>query len=62
MSTELLLDSNIFLEIELAEQHAEACKLFLSKVRDGFIKSVITDFHVDSIITVMENYGKGWKE
>lgn len=62
LSTELLLDSNIFLEIELAEQHAEACKLFLSKVRDGFIKSVITDFHVDSIITVMENYGKGWKE
>jgi len=62
LSTEMLLDSNIFLEVELAEQHAEACKRFLGKVRDGIIKSVITDFHVDSIVIVMENYNKSWKE
>jgi len=56
----MLLVSNIFLEVELAEQHAEACKRFLNKVRDGIIKSAITDFHVDSI--VIENYNKSWKE
>jgi predicted nucleic acid-binding protein len=31
-------------------------------VRDGLIKSAITDFHIDSIVIVMENYGKGWKD
>lgn len=60
MNTVMLLDSNIFLEVELAEQHAEACRHLLDKVRDGVVKSAITDFHVDSIVVVMENYGKGW--
>ncbi len=58
----MLLDSNIFLEVELAEQRAEACKRLLSKIRDGDIKSAITDFHIDSIVVVMESYGKGWRE
>jgi len=58
----VLLDSNVFLEVELAEQHADACKRFLGKVRDGIIKSAITDFHVDSVVIVMENYGKNWRE
>ncbi|MEM2843114.1 MAG: PIN domain-containing protein [Candidatus Bathyarchaeia archaeon] len=58
----MLLDSNIFLEVELAEQHAEACKRFLRKVRDGVIKSAVTEFHIDSIAVVMKNYGKNWKE
>ncbi|HID17405.1 TPA: PIN domain-containing protein [Candidatus Bathyarchaeota archaeon] len=62
LTTVALLDSNVFLEVELAEQHAEACKCLLRKVRDGAIKSTITDFHVDSIIVIMENYGKGWKD
>ncbi|MEM2226187.1 MAG: type II toxin-antitoxin system VapC family toxin [Candidatus Bathyarchaeia archaeon] len=59
---EMLLDANIFLEVELAERHAEACKALLGKVRDGLIKSAITDFHVDSIALVMEGYGRGWRE
>lgn len=58
----VLVDSNIFLEVELAERHADACKQFLRKVRDGLIKSVVTDFHIDSIVIVMENYGKEWKD
>jgi predicted nucleic acid-binding protein len=62
LNTEVLLDSNIFLEVELAEQHAEACKRLLGKIRDGDIKSAITDFHVDSIVVVMESYGKEWRE
>ncbi|MBO3802685.1 MAG: type II toxin-antitoxin system VapC family toxin [Candidatus Brockarchaeota archaeon] len=62
MSTVMLLDSNVFLEVELAEKHADACKSLLGKVRDGIIKSAITDFHVDSVVVVMENYGKDWSE
>jgi predicted nucleic acid-binding protein len=62
LNTVMLLDSNVFLEVELAERHAEACKRLLSKVRDGAIKSAITDFHVDSIVVIMENYGKGWND
>ncbi|MEM2429429.1 MAG: type II toxin-antitoxin system VapC family toxin [Nitrososphaerales archaeon] len=58
----MLIDSNIFLEVELAESHADACKQFLRKIRDGLIKSAITDFHIDSIVIVMENYGKSWKD
>ncbi|MBS7649072.1 MAG: PIN domain-containing protein [Candidatus Bathyarchaeia archaeon] len=58
----VLIDSNIFLEVELAESHADACKQFLRKVRDGLIKSAITDFHIDSIAIVMENYGKSWRD
>jgi len=58
----VLIDSNVFLEVELAESHANACKQFLRRVRDGSIRSAITDFHVDSIVIVMENYGKGWKD
>ena len=59
LNTVMLLDSNIFLEVELAKQHAGACRHLLDKVRDGVVKSAITDFHVDSIVVVMENYGKG---
>ncbi len=62
MSIEVLIDANIFLEVELAQEHAEACKRFLAKVKDGLVRAAITDFHVDSIALVMENYGKGWKD
>ncbi|MGQ9597537.1 MAG: hypothetical protein ACUVQY_04295 [Thermoproteota archaeon] len=27
-----------------------------------FLKAAITGFHVDSIVVVMENYVKSWKE
>jgi len=62
LSTEVLIDANIFLEAELAETHGPACKQFLEKVRDGEIKAAITDFHVDSVVIVMEKYGKEWSE
>ncbi|MCD6245028.1 MAG: type II toxin-antitoxin system VapC family toxin [Candidatus Korarchaeota archaeon] len=59
---EMLVDTNIFLEVELAQEHAEASKNFLAMVRDGSIRAATTDFHVDSIVLVMENYGKSWKD
>ncbi|MEM3955938.1 MAG: hypothetical protein QW424_04215 [Candidatus Bathyarchaeia archaeon] len=40
----ILIDSNILLEVKLAGSHADICKHFLRKVRDGVIKSVIIDF------------------
>jgi predicted nucleic acid-binding protein len=58
----MLLDSNIFLELELGEEHAGACRQLLERIRDGKMKGYITDFHVDSIVLVMESYGKGWKD
>ena len=48
--TEVLLDSNVFLEAELAEEHGEACKQLLERLRDGGVKAAITDFHVDSVV------------
>jgi len=58
----MLLDSNIFLELELGEKHAEACRQLLEKLRDGKMEGYITDFHVDSVVLVMEKYGKSWKD
>ncbi|MDK2383480.1 MAG: type II toxin-antitoxin system VapC family toxin [Candidatus Korarchaeota archaeon] len=58
----MLIDANIFLEVELAQEHAEACKGFLARVRDDLVRAAITDFHVDSVVLVMENYGKSWRD
>lgn len=52
------VDSNIFLELELDRDHADESEAFLNKVRKGVLKAIITCFHIDSIIIVMENYGK----
>ncbi len=58
----MLLDANIFLEAALAQEHGWACKTILERPRDGKIDAGVTDFHVDSIVLVMESYGKGWRE
>jgi len=58
----VLLDANIFLEAALAEEHGEACRAVLERSRDGKVDTAVTDFHVDSIVLVMESHGKGWKE
>ena len=52
------VDSNIFLELELDQEHADECEAFLNKVKVGTLKAIITCFHIDSILIVMENYGK----
>lgn len=53
------VDSNIFLELELDQRYVNECEVFLNKIRKGLLKAVITSFHVDSILIIMENYGKG---
>lgn len=55
-----LLDANIFLEVELAHSKGECCKEILKKFYNGDLKGLITSFHIDTIIIVMENYKLGW--
>lgn len=52
------LDANVFLELALDQQRADQCDLFLRKIQRGLIKAVVTDFHVDTIMLIMEKYGK----
>jgi len=51
------VDSNVFLELELDQRRADECEVFLEKVRRGLMEALITGFHIDSILVVMENYG-----
>jgi len=52
------VDSNVFLELELDQERADECEVFLNKVKMGLLKAVTTGFHIDSILIIMENYGK----
>ena len=52
------VDSNVFLELELDQEHADECEVFLNKVRKGVLRAITTGFHIDSILIIMENYGK----
>lgn len=57
-----LIDANIFLELELGQERGLDSKKVLIKFRDGEQHGVITDFLVDSVVIVMENYGKSGKD
>jgi len=57
-----LIDTNIFLEVELGEEHAAACERLLKKVKDAGLSAYVTDFTVDSVALVMENYGRSWRD
>lgn len=59
-ATEFLVDANVFLEIELGQQKADACEGVLRKFQRGELKGIVVDFAVDTIVIVMENYGKEW--
>jgi predicted nucleic acid-binding protein len=51
----LLVDANIFLELELGQSKCAECKGFLSKVASGRLKGATTDFILDSVAVVMED-------
>lgn len=53
----LLVDANIFLELELGQSKSADCKGFLSEVARGRLKAVTTDFILDSVAVVMEDRG-----
>ena len=53
------IDANIFLELLLGQERADECERFLRLVHKGHLRGVTTDFHVDTVIIVMENHGLG---
>ena len=57
-----LVDANIFLEVQLNQQKADACERVLRKFCVGELEGLIVDFAIDTIVIVMENYGKGADE
>lgn len=50
----MLVDANIFLELQLNQGHADACQRFLERVSDGEETASITHFHVDAIAYILE--------
>ena len=57
-----LLDANVFLEVELEQEKADVCEKVLRKFHRGHIEGMLADFAIDTIVIVMENYGKKWSE
>jgi predicted nucleic acid-binding protein len=58
----MVIDANIFLEAALERKRGRSCRRFLESVRDGVIKAAVTDFHIDTILVVLETHGMGWPE
>ncbi|MEM5797088.1 MAG: type II toxin-antitoxin system VapC family toxin [Candidatus Aenigmatarchaeota archaeon] len=53
----VLVDANIFLEVELGRSRSKECEEFLTKIMRGEIKAFTTDVILDSIAFVMEREG-----
>src|SRR5215469_16125837 len=51
----LLVDANIFLELELGQSKSSECKDFLASIASGKLKAATTDFILDSVAVVMED-------
>ncbi len=54
----MLIDANIFLEVQLNQEQASAAAEILEAVSKNKIEGYITDFTIDSIIIIMEHYNK----
>lgn len=54
----LLIDTNIFLEVMLAQAKRKACIEFLNSVRTSKQKAAVTDFTIYSIMIILEGRGK----
>ena len=53
-----LVDTNIFLEVLLAQNRKDECEDFLNSLRTGKKTGIITDFTVHSIIVIMSNFNR----
>ncbi len=53
----VLVDANIFLELELLQSKAPECREFLLRVADGSITAATTNFVIGSVALVMEEKG-----
>jgi predicted nucleic acid-binding protein len=61
-AAEFLVDANVFLEVALGQQKANACEGVLRKFQRGELEGIVLDFAIDTIVIVMENYGKEWDD
>lgn len=52
----MLIDANIFLEVQLNQKKAPKASEILETVSKNEIRGYITDFTIDSIIIIMEHY------
>lgn len=54
-SDSVLIDANIFLELELEQSKSSECEKFLAAVAKGSIGAIVTDFLLDGIAVIMED-------
>jgi predicted nucleic acid-binding protein len=54
----LLVDTNVFLEVMLAQAKRKACIRFLNAVKLGKEKAAVTDFSIYSIMIILDGRGK----
>jgi len=54
----MLIDANIFLEVQLNQEKAQEASEILEAVSKNKVKGYITDFTIDSIVIIMEHYDK----
>jgi predicted nucleic acid-binding protein len=54
----LLIDTNIFLEVMLAQAKRKACVEFLNSVKTGKQKAAVTHFSLYSIMIILDGRGK----
>lgn len=52
------LDANIFLEVLLKQEKWGICAQVLEEVKLGSITAMLSDFSIDSIVIILERYGK----
>lgn len=58
----MLIDTNIFLEVQLNQEKAQQASEILEAVFKNIIHAYITDFTIDSIAIIMEHYNKSSTE
>jgi len=53
-----LLDTNIILEIMLSRSRKNACKRFLSLLKEGKETGIVTDFSIYSVMVIMSGFAR----
>lgn len=54
----MLIDTNIFLEVQLNQERAPQATKILKAVSVNEIKGYITDYTIDSVIIILEHYDR----
>ena len=58
----MLIDTNIFVEVLLAQRNAERCARFLEKVHKGEIRAHVSTFTIDGVLLNIERNRKTVKD